>query len=94
VRLTFSDLKAENPGFFSEDNRRFFGDIAYEIWYSLKNIPYLVQETYGFTDMFGEKRRHFRLRRLGETPENRLGYPVLDREFKSADEVYDYLEEH
>jgi hypothetical protein len=87
-------IKEANEGWFTPENKRFFNDIAYYGLYGKKTRnPYLVQETYAWTDMFGKKpRRHFRVHEV--SPIYLTIDKLLDDEFATMDEVKEWLEEN
>ena len=52
-------IKEYNPHWFTPENKRFFSDISYYGLYGKKSgLPYLVQYTNAWTDMFGGKCAH------------------------------------
>lgn len=62
-KVDIRNLKMAQPDWFSRGNKRFFNDVAYRVLRGKEtgNI-YLVRSTYGWTDMFGGKRKlHWRI---------------------------------
>ena len=51
-----SKIKTAQPSWFSEGNRRFFNDVRFYAYRNKKGTPFLVQETYRWSDMFGQPR--------------------------------------
>jgi len=45
-------IKSTQPGWFTPENQKFFGDISYSA-VTIGGKPYLIGETYGWSDMFG-----------------------------------------
>lgn len=87
-------IKEANVNWFTPENKRIFHDVAYYGLYGKKTRkPYLVQETYAWTDMFGKKPRlHFRVHEVNtETLEIDK---LLDDEFATMEEVKEWLEEN
>ena len=90
TRVTLSDVKASNPTWFATGNKRFFNDIDYRILQGRETKqPYLIQHTYGFSDMFGKpKRAHYRIRPIND--DLSLG-SLQDQEFADLDNVKEWL---
>ncbi len=83
-------IKDAQPHWFSPENKRFFGDIAYYGLYGKKSgLPYLVQYTNAWTDMFGGSRRmHWRINPLDDNLKIR---PLVPTEFRDLDAVKEWL---
>ena len=62
------DIKAANEGWFSQGNKRFFGDVSYRAYYGKKTgKAYLVRSTYAWSDMFDQpKRLHYRINSVNQ----------------------------
>jgi len=62
---TLIQVSAAQRNWFTDGNKRFFGDVSYEVAVSASGKPYLLRSTYGWTDMFGRPRRlHWRINPL------------------------------
>ena len=86
--MTLAEVKALHPTWFSKGNKRYFNDIGYRVLHGKRTkTPYLVQETYGFTDMFGEARKHsfFQLHEIKDGLV--LSARQTDYELKTIDDV-------
>lgn len=77
-------------GWFAWVNQKFFNDVSYDVRHSVvTGKPYLVRSTYAWTDMFGKARRlHWRINPLSD---ELLIQPLIDTEFKTLDEVKQWL---
>jgi len=85
-------VKERQPGWFSRGNKRFFGDLAYFVYYSLKGQPYFIRKTNAWTDMLGDpKRAHFRINELADDWEIK---PLIDEDFKDLEAVKFWLRLH
>jgi hypothetical protein len=85
-------IKANNDGWFTRANKRFFNDVAYMAYYSGEGERFLVRSTYAWTDMFGAKPRlHYRVNPIGD---NFQIQPLIDTEFNSLDDVKMWLRLH
>ena len=61
-KITLTAVKQAQPGWFSPENKRFFGDLSYQIIYGGDGRAYLVRKTNAWTDMFGaRKKMHYRI---------------------------------
>lgn len=90
VRLL--EVKEANEAWFGEENQKFFNDVDYWIGQSGSGKWYLCRSTYGFSDMFGRKRKlTYRLNPLSD--ELKIGR-LLDDVFDDQDDVDDWLEEN
>jgi len=90
-KITLTAVKNANGTWFSPDNKKFFGDLNYSVITDNEGDAYLVQETEGWTDMFGGLPRvFFKVRPInGETLI--LGRP-FEQEFKTIEDVEEYLD--
>ena len=85
MTVTVAQVRDANAGWFSRENRTFFGDISYKILHDKKKNAYLVRQTYGFSDMFGNpKVAHYKVNPLGQNLEI---LTMLDEFFESLPEV-------
>jgi hypothetical protein len=93
MTITIEKVKAKQPGWFSESNRKFFNDKNYNVVFGESGTAYLQRSTYAWTDMFGQKPKlHFRLNELNqETLE--IGN-LIDGIFDNLIEVGEWLDEH
>jgi hypothetical protein len=92
--ITLSDVKEVQPKWFSPENKRFFGDVSYEVLQgktTKKN--YLVRSTNAWTDMFDRKNKtlHYRVNSIGE--DLKIG-KLIETVFKTRDEVKEWLKEN
>jgi hypothetical protein len=87
-------IRQANEHWFTPDNKRFFKDRSYYGYYGgTTGKSYLVQSTYAWTDMFGEKPRlHYRIHTLNQDTEE-IGN-LLDTEFKTLDDIKSWLREN
>jgi hypothetical protein len=95
--MTLSQLRQNQPEWFSRKNKRFFGDVSYKLLHGkVSGEPFLVRATYAWTDMFDQpKRLHYRVNRIiGEAVEERKVGPLLDQVFGDLWEVKRYLAIH
>jgi hypothetical protein len=89
-KVSITQLQAANPGWFSPENRRFFGDIAYRTVEGGDNRTYLLRSTHAWSDMFGQpKRTIWRVNPIN--PDSLKIEPLLPQEFNSLLDVLDYL---
>ena len=89
--VTIAQVRDANRVWFSRENRRFFGDISYKILHDKQKNGYLVRQTYGFSDMFGNpKVAHYKVNPLGPNLEI---LAMLDEFFESLAEVKQTLKE-
>ena len=95
--MTLTQLRQNQPEWFSRKNKRFFGDVSYRLLHGkATGEPYLVRATYAWSDMFGRERRlHYRVNRItGETIEERRVGPLVDTVFTDLSEVKRWLGVH
>jgi hypothetical protein len=87
-------IKEANGSWFSPENKRFFGDVAYFGLYGKKtHEPYLVRSTEAWTDMFGNAPRlHYRINNVNK--ETLKIEDLIETEFKTFDNVKEWLEEN
>jgi hypothetical protein len=88
------DLKADNPNWFTSENKKFFNDKSYTAMYGGETgQPYLVRSTEAWTDMFGEKPRlHYRINKVTTTPDGKTEIgELLDQEFPDMQAVKQFL---
>ena len=83
-KITLSDVKAAQPGWFTSENKRFFNDISYRVLTGkVSGKPFLVRSTYAWTDMFGGSRRlHWRISPLDDNLKIR---PLVPTEFRDLE---------
>jgi len=85
MTIALYDVGVANPGYFSSENIRFFGDINYRILHDKQGKPYLVRKTYAWTGMFGDDPiAHYRINPIGA---NLDILPLDDRTFATLAEV-------
>jgi hypothetical protein len=87
-------IKEANEEWFSPEKKKCFHDVAYYGRYGKKTRkPYLVQETFAWTDMFGKKPRlHFRIHEVNI--ETLYIDKLFDDEFATMEDVKEWLEEN
>lgn len=84
-------IRQANPNWFSEENRRFFNDVAYMAYYGkTTGKAYLVRSTYAWTDMFGKKHLHYRINNLDQDT-LKVG-SLISHEFETIGEIKEWLE--
>jgi len=90
MTTTLSDVKAQQPQWFSPQNKRFFGDVGYKVLHGkITERPYLVQHTAGWSDMFGRPKKYvYIIRPLND---ELIIQSTIDIDFKDIDEVKDWL---
>ena len=84
--MTLSQLKANQPEWFSRKNKRFFGDISYRVLHGkVSGEPFLVRSTYAWSDMFGQpKTVSWRINHItGEAIADRKIGDLVDEIFKT-----------
>jgi hypothetical protein len=87
VRL-LSDVKENNPGWFSKENKRFFNDVSYSCYYSKLGNRYFLQVSYKWSDMLGQpKKKSYIIKNI--TDDFKIGVPIT--EFSSLAEVKNWL---
>jgi hypothetical protein len=89
-KITLKMVRDRQPEWFSLRNKRFFGDVSYQILFGkATGRPYLVRSTYGWSDMFGQpKRLTWRIDTLGDDLAIK---GLVDDIFKDIQAVKDYL---
>jgi len=85
-----SDVKAAQNQWFNRGNKQFFGDIDYRVLHGKINTkPYLVRSTYMWSDMLGGQRKiYWKINPLNEDLKIQ---PVLDTDFRTLEDVKDWL---
>lgn len=87
VRL--AAVRNANPTWFAQGNKEFFGDIEYRILHSKQHVPYLVRQTYAWSDMFGQNPvAHWRVNPIGP---NMKIENLIDTEFSTLCDVKEWL---
>ena len=85
---TLSQVKAQQPEWFSKRNKRFFGDIHYRILHGSKTKrPYLVRSTDNWSDMFGHQKQYFW--RINYIDACLNIQSLVDTQFKTLEDVKD-----
>ena len=96
--MTLTQLRQNQPEWFSRKNKRFFGDVSYKLLHGkATGEPYLIRATYAWTDMFSESNRHlhYRVNTIkGEAIEDRRIGPLVDTVFGDMAEVKRWLGVH
>lgn len=88
LKVTMPELERANPIYFADGKKEFFGDILYKT-HEHAGRSYLVTLTYGFSDMFGNRKRsHYRITPI--LSDKTLG-DLIDQQFKNLKEVTTYL---
>ncbi len=65
--ITIAAVRTANPNWFSEANRKLFGDAWYDIVESKHGTAYLLRQTYGWIGMLGVPRKlHYRLHSIDQ----------------------------
>jgi len=87
---TMTQVRYAQPEWFSRENKRFFGDVAYKVLHGkVSRKPYMVRSTYAWTDMFSQPRKiHYRGNRIND--DLTIG-KLLDYTFSNLDEVKEWL---
>ncbi len=87
-------IKEAQPEWFSDGNKRFFGDVTYRAYYGQKSgNPYLAICTYAFTDMLGGKSQlHWRIKTIN--PDTHKIGKLLDDVFPDIYAVKHWLREN
>jgi len=87
-------IRAAQPDWFCQGNKRFFNDVEYRAYYGKKTgDPFMVRSTYAWTDMLGSpKRLHWRINSVNK--ETLKIEHLIDGEFRDLDAVKDWLAEH
>jgi len=88
--VELAEVKRSNPNWFDRGNRSLFGDQRYWILHSKTGIPYLLRSTYGWSDMFGQKKKlSYMINALD--PLTLKIRPKLDEVFKTRDGAKDLI---
>ena len=88
---TLAQVQQANQGWFTPENKKFFGDQGYRVNQGFSGTFYLVRRTYAWSDMFDQPRTlHYRLNVL-EGTEIR---PLVDQAFLTLPEVKAWLRLH
>ncbi len=92
TKVTLQMLKEANGKWFSPKNKKFFGDISYQVLHGKRTgNPYLVRSTYAWSDMLDRpKVLHWRINLLD--PENLKIRSLIHKIFDSLEDVKDWLE--
>jgi hypothetical protein len=89
MTTTIAQVRDANRVWFSPLNCKFLGDISYRVLHDRNKNPYLVRQTYGFSDMFtGIKVAHWKINPLSEHLEIK---PMLDGFYDTLTEVKQVL---
>ena len=89
MTLTISELRQAHPMWFARGNARYHGDLSYRILHDKQRRPYLVRETYAWSDMFGNERTaHYRINPIGHGLEI---LPLVEVIFDNLEEVKIWL---
>jgi hypothetical protein len=91
MRQLLTEIRSAQPSWFSAENKRFFGDVRYHAYRSKStHEPYLVRETYGWSDMFGQTPRlTFRINAVD--PETFQIRSMLDDVFSSLTQAREFV---
>lgn len=85
MTIALHDVRQANPMYFARGNARFFGDINYRILHDKQGTPYLVTNTYAWSDMLdGDRLAHYRIHPIGA---NLAILPLDDRTFATLADV-------
>lgn len=88
--VTLAEVKDKQVDWFSPQNKRFFGDVAYTLLHDADKKPFLVRQTSAWSDMFGQAKSYtFRVNRI-DSGTLKIG-SLLDQEFDTLEEVKDFL---
>ncbi len=91
--VTLDDVAKVNSGWFSESNKRFFGDKSYSIEAGTSGKIYLVRSTEAWTDMFdGIRKLHYRINNLDQTTLKIQS--LIDDKFKTMNDVKEWLKQN
>ena len=55
--MTLHGIRVSNPKWFSNENKRFFGDLDYSLVRAGSGTYYLCSKTYGWSDVFNRSSR-------------------------------------
>ena len=90
--VTMQEIRQANRTWFGDGNKEFFGDISYQVLHSKAGKSFLARQTYGWSDMFGGKRKKcWRLNPIDDVLKIR---PLIDDVFSDLSAVEDWLEEN
>lgn len=83
MKKTLKDITAQivdkQPKWFSKENRKFFGDLAYYGFQDSEGENWLIRKTNAWTDMFdGIKKPHYRINKVSKDFEIQ---ELIDRDF-------------
>ena len=97
-KFMLKKLIADNPTWFSKGNKKFFNDKKYFFMYSGAGNRYMVRSTFAWSDMFGQPARlHYRINTVIEDKNDqeilRIG-PLLDNEFKTLNDIKNWLKQN
>lgn len=91
--MKIDEVRRANPKWFCSGNKAFFNDISYDVRCGKSGNPFLVQNTYGWTDMLGGKKTaHYRIHPL-DPMSLKIGH-LVDDIFKDMGEVEEWLQEN
>ncbi len=92
-KITLEDLHVAQPKWFEFGNKEFFNDLQYVVVYGKKTgDAYLAQQTTGFSDMFGGKKKvHWRLHTI-EKKTCKIK-DLLEGIYQDMAEIEEYLED-
>ena len=92
MTLRIAEVRNANPTWFSAADREFFGDFDYRILHTKMGKPFLVRRTAMWSDMFGLTGKVvWKLNQINQ--DLTLGF-FVDEEFKTLDEVKQWLKPH
>ena len=90
--IKLSEVKAKQPNWFSKKNKKFFGDVTYRILHGkISKKPFLVRESYTWSDMFGKPR--VLTWHINELEDNLEIGSFIEKVFRNLDEVKEFLKE-
>lgn len=94
MSVTLEDIRQANHGYFSPGNKKFFGDISYEVEMGQKTkTAYLVTYSNAWTDMFdGQKKPHYYVKPI-MTGDLTIG-PLIDKRFWTREELNAWLQQN
>ena len=91
METTLSEVKAASPKWFSESNRKFFGDLRYFV-FNWQDRSFLIRKTNAWTDMFDSiPKPHYRINSIKDNL--KIGEFLSDIHFKSMKEAILYVKE-
>lgn len=91
---SLEEIQKAQPKWFSENNKRFFGDLRYFTGEGgVSKHTYLIRLTEAWTDMLGgERQKHYRVNPIDQ--DTLKIEPVLDIIFPVKQAVSDWLKEN